>query len=285
MTGLFMLLLFFSFTVYAFAAKNRWRTFYLVNLLVFAMAFLLTAFSPGATNRRMENIESQVPAVKAICLSLLEAAKYVRIWTQPYIIILMVVIIPLFWKIIRNRKYRFPFPVLVMLFSFGMYAAQFTPNQYALGILGAYRVQNIYRFQLIFLLLGNEFYILGYLHRRYPLLNTFLSDKIKKIPLITAIYGIVAICATIVPMYCYVGDTMSSVNAFRCIKEGSAQRYYQEYQERLSILEDDSVRDVVLEPYSYCPYALFFVDFQQADNWVNKAAAQFYHKDSISIRE
>lgn len=284
-TGLFMFLLFFFFTVYAFLAKKRQRVFYLVNLLVFTIAFLLTAFSPGATNRRIENMESQVPAIKAVCLSLLEAAKYVWTWTQPYVMILMAVIIPLFWKIIRNRKYRFPFPAIVMLLSFGIYAAQFTPNQYALGILGAYRVQNIYRFQLIFLLLGNEFYFLGYLHRRFPCLKISLFDKIKKIPFSTVVYGIMAICITVVFMYCYVGNTMSSISAFQCIKDGSAQGYYQEYQERLAVLKDDNVKDVVFAPYSYYPYALFFVDFQQADNWVNKAAAQFYHKNSISIRE
>lgn len=284
-TGLFMFLVFFLFTVYAFVSKNRQRVFYLVNLLTFATTFLLTAFSPGATNRRIENAEAQVPAIKAIYLSLFEAAKYIGTWSMPFVILLAGALIPLFWKIIKKRNYRFPFPILVLLFSFGMYAAQFTPNQYALGILGAYRVQNIYRFQLIFLLLGNEFYILGYLHRRFPLLKLPFVEKVKKIPFITVIYGALAVCAVFVCMYHYTGDTMSSISAYKSLRDGNAETYYQEYQERLAVLEDDTIKDVVFAPYSCPPYALYFDDFQKSHNWVNEDAAQLYHKNSISIRE
>jgi len=284
-TGLFMVLVFFFFALYAFAAKKRQCVFYLVNFLVYTATFLLTIFSPGVTNRRMENIEHQVPALKAVFLSLFEAAKYVRTWTQPYVILLLIALIPLFWKILKKRNYRFPLPGLVILISFGMYAAQFMPNQYALGILGAYRVQNIYRFQLIFWLLANEFYILGYLQRRFPSLKNGISDKIKKVPFITAVYGTMAVCITFGCMYCYVGNTMSSVSAYKSIRDGSAQGYYQEYQERLAILKDDAIKDVVFKPYYYCPYALYFDDFQRSYNWINEDAAQIYHKNSIIIQE
>lgn len=284
-TGLFMFLAFFFFTLYAFVVKNRRRIFYLVNMLVFTIAFLLTVFSPGATNRRLENIESQVSAIKAIFLSLWEAAKYVHLWTQPYVILILAALAPLFWKIIKNKRYRFPFPALVALFSFGMFAAQFTPNQYALGILGAYRVQNIYRFQLIFLLLGNEFYLLGYLHRRLPFLKFHFIDKIKRIPFITVFYGMIAMCAIFSFMRYYVGDTMSSISAYKAIRDGSAQGYYQEYQERLAILKDDSIKDVVFTPFRHKPYALFFDDFQWSHTWINEDAAQVYNKNSIVIRE
>lgn len=284
-TGLFMFLVFFCFAVYAFVTRNSHRVFYGVNMLIFVITFLLTVFSPGATNRRVENIESQVPAIKAVCLSLLEAAKYIRTWTQPFLILLAAALIPLFWKIIKKKEYRFPLPALVFLFSFGMYAAQFTPNQYALGILGAYRVQNIYRFQMIFWLLGNEFYILGYIHRRIPLLKVCLFDKIKKIPFVTAAYGALATCVVFACICHYTGETMSSISAYKSLRDGSAQRYYQEYQQRLAILEDDTIKDVVFAPYSYFPYALYFGDFQRSYCWINEDAAQFYNKNSIIVKE
>lgn len=284
-TGLFMLLVFSAFSLYALVRKHKQRVFYFVNLLTFTAFFLITIFSPGATSRRMENAESQVSAIKAVILSLVEAWKYIVTWTLPFVILLVVVLIPLFWEIIKKKNYRFPFPVLVLLVSFGMYAAQFTPNQFALGILGAYRVQNIYRFQMILLLLGNEFYILGYLHRRFPTLKISLFEKIKRIPFVVTIYGALATCLVFACMYRTMGDGMSSVNTYKSLRDGTAAQYYQEYQERLAVLEDDSIKDVVFEPYTYHPYALFFEDFQKHHNWINEDAAQIYNKSTISIKE
>lgn len=283
-TGLFMFLVFFFFAAYAFVSRRRHRLFYLINLLIFVMSFLLTIFSPGATNRRIENKESQISAAKAVCLSLLEAVKYVCTWTQPFMILLAAAMLPLFWKLVKKKKYRFPLPALAVLFGFGVYAAQFTPNQYALGILGAYRVQNIYRFQLIFLLLGNEFYILGYLHRRFPLLKFRLLEKLKKVPFITAAYGALATCVVFACMCYYAKDTMSSISTYKSLRNGSAKKYYEEYRERVNILEDDTIEDVVFIPYSCPPYALYFGDFQKSYNWVNEDAAQIYNKNSIRIQ-
>lgn len=249
------------------------------------MCFLVTAFSPGATNRREENAEAQVSAIKSIILSIYEAAKYIETWTLPFVSLLLLAMIPLFWKLIKKKNYRFPLPLLVLLISFGMYAAQFTPNQYALGILGAYRVQNIYRFQMFFLLLGNEFYILGYLHRLFPNLKIPFVDKIAKIPFISVIYGVVATCAIFLCMRYYAGSTLSSVSAYESLRDGSAALYYQEHLERLEILNDDTVKDVVLEPYTYPPYALFFNDFQTFYGWENQDAAEYYGKDSIVVRK
>lgn len=284
-TGLFMLLVFFLFTAYALFTKHKHRIFYIINFVVFTICFLVTIFSPGATNRREVNSEAQVSAVKAIFLSLYEAANYIKTWSFPFVILLLVVMIPLFRKLIKKKNYKFPLPFLVLLVSFGIYAAQFTPNQYALGILGSYRVQNIYRFQMIFWLLGNEFYILGYLHRRFPNLKFSFENRITKIPFISLLYGFVSICAVFFCMYYYMGDSLSSVSAYKSLKDGSARIYYQEYKERLELLNDDSMQDVILKPYSQTPYALFFNDFKTFNSWENIEAAKYYGKNSILIEE
>ena len=284
-TGLFMLLVFVLFAGYSVYKKHKSRIFYVVNLLVFTACFLITVFSPGATNRRLDNADAQVPAVEAIILSLGEAAKFIWQWSLPFVILLMLFMIPIFWKLVKNTSFRFPVPLLVFIISFAMYAAQFTPNQYALGILGAYRVQNIYRFQMLFWLLGNEMYILGYLHRRFPNLKVPFVHKVCKIPFASVAYGFIATCAVLFCMYYYAGSTMSSVSAYYSLRDGSAANYYQEYQGRLEVLTDDTVKDVVFEPYVNRPYALFFDDFQFSHNWINEDAAEYYGKDSISLQQ
>jgi len=283
-TGLFMLLVFVLFAGYSVLKKHKHCVFYIVNLVVYISCFLVTIFSPGATNRRIENAESQVPALEAIALSIYEAAKFIWQWSLPFVILLMVVLIPILWKLVGKTSFKYPFPLLVLAITFGMYAAQFTPNQYALGILGAYRVQNIYRFQMIFWLLGNEMYILGYIHRRFPELRFPFADKFHKIPFSTVIYGLVATCTVFFCMYYYAGSTLSSVSAYNSLRDGSAAGYYQEYQDRLKVLTDDTVQDVVFEPYHNRPYALFFDDFQRSYNWINEDAAEYYGKKSISLQ-
>ena len=282
--GLFMLLVFFLFAAYSLFVKHRHRIFYVINLLVFVACFLVTALSPGATNRRTENADAAVPAVKAIFLSLYEASKFVKAWSFPFVILLLLAMIPVFWKIIKKKNMRFPLPLLVLIISFGMYAAQFTPNQFALGIVGAYRVQNIYRYQMLFLLLGNEFYILGYLHRRFPNLKIPFADKICKFPFVTVIYGFLATCAVFLCMCHYAGSTLSSLSAYRDVRNGFAQQYYNEYLERVKMFEDDTIQDVVLKPFSYRPYALYFYDFQYSHTWTNEDAAEYYGKNTIILQ-
>lgn len=288
-TGLFMLLVFFLFAVYGVWVKHKHRIIYVANLVVFTVCFLLTAFSPGATNRRLENADAQVPAVKAILLSLYEAAKYITTWTFPFVIIAVLAMIPIFWRIVKKTSYRYPLPLLVLLFSFGMYAAQFTPNQYALGIVGAYRVQNIYRFQMFFWLLGNEFYLLGWIHARFPEwkmpLAVSLYEKIKRIPLVSFVYCFVMGCLVFGTMYVQLGPATSSYSAFKSLREGNAAIYYEEHQERLKLLEDDTIEDVVLEPFSCPPYTLFFEDWKSSNSWENADAAKYFGKNSIIVKE
>lgn len=283
-TGLFMLLVFVLFAGYALFKKNRWRSIYVVNLLVFVLCFLITVFSPGATNRRLENADASIPAVKAILLSLYEAFKFIKTWSLPFVLLLLVVMIPVFWKIVKKKKFRYPYPLLVLVISFGIYAAQFTPNQFALGILGAYRVQNIYRYQLLFLLLGNELYFLGYIHRCFPHIKVPFADKICKIPFSIVLYGFCATCVVFFCMLYYAGPLLSSNNAYRDLRSGYAKAYYMEYRERVELFEDDTVRDVVLEPFKSKPYALYFYDFQYSYCWTNEDAAEYYGKDSIILR-
>ncbi len=287
-TGLFMLLVCGLFAVYGIVAKHKYRLIYFINLAVYTVCFLLTAFSPGATNRRIENADAQVSAIKAICMSLYDAAIYVSTWTFPFVLLLCLVMVPLFWKIVKNVKCRFPVPLLILVISFGMFAAQFTPNEYALGIIGTYRVQNIYRFQMIFWLLGNEFYLLGWLHSRFPDRKIpFLSaaaEKWKRIPLSSVIYGVLAGVLVLAAMYINVGPGAAPYKAYRDLRDGTAAVYYEEHQERLLLLEDKSLDDVVLEAFTNPPSALFFEDLKEVNNWENQHAAEYYGKNSILVR-
>ncbi len=66
---------------------------------------------------------------------------------------------------------------------------------------------------------------------------------------------------------------------------GEAAAYEEEYQQRLRILRDDSVRDVVFVPYENRPDMLYVGDFDgDPDHETNRMAAQYFGKSSICVK-
>lgn len=77
---------------------------------------------------------------------------------------------------------------------------------------------------------------------------------------------------------------MTSLSAVDSLRRGYAQTYYEEYMERLAVLEDDSIKAVCFEPYTCAPYLLFFGDItDDPDDWVNRAMSSYYGKDSVTL--
>lgn len=159
--------------VYAFYAfwmfwkKHPYRLLALGDVFFFLVIFMVNVLSPGNGIRQTSTGISRMSAMSSILLSLKEAGTYCLVNLEAPCIVLALLLIPIFINIVNRRKYRFPFPFLVLFFSFCLFAAQFTPNIYALGITGAGRVQNLYRFNFYLLLYGNELYWVGWLRRRF----------------------------------------------------------------------------------------------------------------------
>ena len=77
---------------------------------------------------------------------------------------------------------------------------------------------------------------------------------------------------------------MTSWSAFNSLRTGEAKLYFQEHQERLTVLEDDTIKDVYFEPYTSAPYLLFFGDItDDPDDWVNRGLAAFYNKNTVTL--
>ena len=76
----------------------------------------------------------------------------------------------------------------------------------------------------------------------------------------------------------------SSVQALRVLGNGEASAYEAEYKERLKVLQDDTVRDVVFTPYEYQPTMLYVGDFtEDITNENNVEIAKYFNKNSIKV--
>lgn len=279
-TGLTMMILYVLHVLWAFWRKNPHKILILSNFILYLTAFGINIMAPGNWNRQDVSGMERMSVLESVFRSLQEAMRYCLVNINPPCVILGLMLIPILYGIIKKRKYRYPFPLLVSILSFCIFAAQFTPTLYALHITGAGRIQNIYRFNFYILIFGNELYWLGWLARRRGEAQIH-RDTCWLLP--GWMLGGMLLCMSLA---IWGGSTVTSFSAFQSLRKGEAKQYHAEYKERLRVLKDTSVDEVELKPLSVKPYLLFFGDVaEDPEDWVNKAVAQYFSKKSVKLKE
>jgi hypothetical protein len=285
--ALTILLFLLFYNVWMFVTKHPQRYLSLANMLWYLVAFLVNVAAPGNQVRQAASGVTHMSFFGAILKALAEASRYVWNNAIPPCIILGGMLVPIFWGIIKKKNFKYPYPLLVLLLSFGVFAAQFAPTLYALQITGAGRIQNIYRFNYYIWLYANEFYLLGWLHRKWAEKKMFTeilpAEGKKSFVLAGWLVGGVFLLIT---LYFWGGDKITTASAVMDLHYGNAKQYQMEFQERLTVLEDETLSEVELEPFRIKPYLLYFGDLQKdPEDWVNKAMAEYYGKEKITLSD
>lgn len=288
-TALVTSLIYLFSGVYFFVRHHRFRFAVLGQFIFYLVAFALNVAAPGNMVRQGIVTENRLSAVESILLSLKEAVQYLMSYTVLPYIILGIMLIPIMVRITKAGSYKYPFPAIVSFLSFGLFAAQFTPTIYALGMIGAGRVQNLYRFSLFIFLYGNELYWIGWVRRnRSELPEAKPLAEVDK-PRATvcwilpgwAIGGILLL----VGLYFWGGNTITSYSAWLSLRNGEAQQYYAEYENRCQLLKDETKSEVTLPPFSVKPYLLYFTDIaEDSSDWVNRTIADWYGKEAVYLQ-
>ena len=259
--------------------------------LFYMVFFVLNVTAPGNRYRMDSAGAESMGAVKAIAKSLLSAANYILVNMYPTIMILILMMLPFMICMVRHRALSgaktFRFPLVFSAVSFGLYACQYVPNMYSLGILGAGRVINLYRYTAYIWIFLNVIYWIGWilrrLHEEKPEIGADYL-KLKKSHLLAAEGSLLVLFCF--AAYYYGGSTITSVSAVQSIRSGQAKAYHEEYLERLEILQDPEIRDAVLEPYTDPPYLIYLDDIKEdPTHYSNGALADFYGKASVRLRK
>ena len=177
-------------------------------------------------------------------------------------------------------------------------AALAAPPFYAMGLSMPERIINIVCFSYYPFFLLNLFYVLGWLSRREGW-NRLLSSLRRggvSLPLgrFALAMGCVFLCAVLGAVQAGKEESTGglklehlplSAQAALSLATGEAQAYGAQLEERLAQYQDESQRDVLLEPLREKPYLLYFEDVtEDPSHWRNRAAASFYGKDSVRLR-
>ena len=79
-------------------------------------------------------------------------------------------------------------------------------------------------------------------------------------------------------------QSTTSYRAYRMWRNGWAQAYGAGWEERITVLKDDSVKNPVFQPLNYVEL-LMYTDLQPENGyvWVNTACAEYYGKESVTV--
>ena len=251
--------------------------------VLFFIGFAIQIFAPGNTVR--QGASSGMSAFTAIGSSFLYALKFGYHWLSFLKIIIFILVTPWMWRLLEYSRVRFTVRrgLFVLALSFGVYASCFTAPLYGVGNINAGRVQDLIYIMLYVICAIDYYYLLGLIKTKLRMNNTATRFTIhSKVYIIMLISGVlIALLSGVSNKNRYV--TFSAVES---LVKGEAKIYYEETMERYKLLNDETIKEVKLQPYSVHPYVLFSGDIVEEGNedfWVNHAVQRYYAKDKVVL--
>lgn len=264
------------------------------SLLVYAYGFWKSVSSPGNQVRKVGFEESGIgmDPVSAIVNSFIEAFRQLGKFTDMAAVLMLILLVPIIWKMIQKINFSFRYPGLLLLWSFCLYATGFTPCLYTLGYIGPERALNVVKLTYQLLLFINEVYWLGWLYgklQRAERMTLLGRIREKKGPVQGADPPVLfyLVMGVLIVGTCFLNPhrekAYSSYGAYVCIHSGEAYNFYQEYLERVETIKNGG-DTVTVKPYNYRPEILCRGELSEdRDSGPNKAIAKWYDKSAVIL--
>lgn len=278
--------------------QKKWKEYkgHIFPIVFFYIGFILNVAAPGNWVRA-EGASGMNP-VKAVFVSFYYCLDYcMGEWSGWPVLLLIIVLIPLFFHMAGKTEFQFRYPLAVVLFGYCLVSAMMTPPLFAVGNMGAARLQALTYAMYILVLTLCVGYVTGWVRRKTDAVtekkgqtskNTevdrvereicFSSNEIWCI-LCCLLFFAFASAITIIPEPHYF--TFSS--ALTDLANGSAKAYGDALEKRMEIYRSGE-KDVVVEPLTAKPQLLFFSDIKEdPEDWENRGLCRFYGIDSVRV--
>ncbi len=299
-------------TAYLFLKKHPARTGIAFVCFLMLAGLAVSMLAPGNAVRQSDMWK--IPAWKAVAKSLVQGVRYFLYWIRGWQVLAAAVLTPFLLAAIKKAKKRFPYPLLVIGFTYGVFCSMSCPTFYTMNSTGPARAVAIvyYSFQLTALFM--YVYLLGYLERvlreRRGAENmstgedgvvsmaspddsvcTEKADAKPDAAKAGTRKGIPAVCAICVLLAVFQIATgkaaeLTAVKAVNLLASGEAAAYEEEYLARMDILKDKSVSEAVLPAFVHQPDMLYVGDLSgDADEPTNVKVAEYFGKKSVRVSE
>ncbi|WP_286081027.1 DUF6056 family protein [Parablautia intestinalis] len=269
---------------------KKWKRFKAL-IIPFIFCITGTALSYGAPGNMVRaQGENMMSPLKAIFVSFyycldLGSAKWIT-WT---VILMVAVMIPVFWEIAKKVDFKFPCPMLVLLYGYCITSAMFTPSLFALGNIGAGRIQGLAYWVFILALTLSAGYITGWARKKYEE-NTIPSGLSSPVlpPVLcwwilgfTGFLGFTFLITVIPEPYHY-----TATSAVTDMINGTVQGYFLEQESRIEMYKNGAGKDIVVMELENQPELLFFNDISDdPGDWINLGVARYYNLNSVSMEK
>ena len=261
--------------------KSDWKPL-LIPVLCFAVSFGINVAAPG--NGKRQGYFIQPGMFESVTGSFRESLYYFLEWFTLPVIALTVLLIPVLWHAASKTGRRFVFPGLVSLYSVCLSGVMFFPPIYAMGegsLKSLGRITNIIFFGVLFLVIFNLFYWIGWLVQKGMLPECLFPCAGKgkySLVYLAVVLLVFGFGMTRIKWF----DT-TSISAFSTYRSGMMGNYWHVYKLRLEILKDPEVKDAVLKRFPHRPYVLFYQELSENPK-ENSMIAEWYGKDSVIIQ-
>ena len=259
--------------------KDAFRRTWIVTLLE-TLSVLMCVTSPLTATRLNGNFGGNTAnsPLMAIWLSLERTFLNIISWTNLKVLLLLVLLIPFFWKAVRKMNYEFRFP--------GLFTALSVSNSVTIQVrrkASLRQIRNKICRQINRHMVANVLYWCGWIAKR-----VLKAEKSEKADLLAQKYLLryFAVTGALLAAAVLFGNVQSttSYRAYRMWRNGWAQAYGAGWEERITVLKDDSVKNPVFRPLNYVEL-LMYTDLQPENGyvWVNTACAEYYGKESVTV--
>lgn len=288
-------------------SRRRWRHLLIIPSVLMLLGFAASCLAPG-NNVRASGLDSTGP-VKTIFICLHYTLEYCcSEWTNWVVVLIFAMMAPVLWHAVGvtdrrgEQRLSFRYPILAVLFGYGMVAANICPPMLAESNIGAGRLQALFWMQYVLVMVLLEWYLLGWLRRfmqtrfgtaiHKPAAGRFGSVTHRPAAGPERLSRTASRMIAFIAVFLLFGSAMSVwtnpdyytfTSAIQDLANGNAQAYGQENAVRRALLKDPSQQEVRLESYAHEPDLLFFTDIEEIpEGWQNQALARYYHKKEVA---
>ena len=279
-------------------AEKKLLLYYVPALIAYAISFYYNVSAPGNNVREANFWYVEHSATKSVIGSFKEAFRMCKDFSNWKTMLILVLLVPVIWRIVRNTKYVFRWWIMLLIMGWTVcfIAAGFTPSLYATGEIVLARVINVIKIDYHLLLIVNEVYVLGFIFQLIKGVADQKAEAGRKTvnPLAKWKGGmvwpvIIVWMAAFFFFYTNEIDPIGSYSVFGAcyyIFEGQAAEFHEQYEKRIEVLKNSDETDIVFEPYTVRPWFLINSDIStDPEAEQNVAMAKYYGKNSVRLKE
>lgn len=267
---------------------KKWKEYkaLLIPICISLFGFILNVAAPGNWVRA-ESVDGMNP-IKAVLISFYYCLDYcVDKWSGWPVLLLMVMLIPLFWNLTGKASFKFPYPLVVVLFGFCLISAMMTPPLFAVGNIEAARLQALTFTMYILVVVLCEGYVVGYVRgKRQSAIPNEMIQKGFEASEAWCLAGCILFFAaasvlTVIPEERYFTYSSAIVD----LTNGSAKAYGDALAERAE-LYNSGEKNIVVQPLPTKPELLYFSDIDEdPEGWENRGMCKYYGLESVRVEK